>query len=106
MKSGVLKKTASNIDQSEGSQGSDIVLTDQKRLETENNEEKVSGSDSISSTSIKEPKTLQRRNSLKKNGHKLQVDEPESQYMLTRYVLFYADDIVQQGILTKSEVQY
>lgn len=26
--------------------------------------------------------------------------------MQTRYILFYADEIVQQGILTKSEVQY
>ena len=33
-------------------------------------------------------------------------DEEGSKYMLTRYVLFYADEIVQQGILTKSEVQY
>jgi hypothetical protein len=28
------------------------------------------------------------------------------EYMQTRYVLFYADDIVQQGIQTKSQVQY
>jgi hypothetical protein len=30
----------------------------------------------------------------------------QEEYMHTRYVLFYADDIVQQGIQTKSEVQY
>lgn len=43
---------------------------------------------------------------LKKEPDLKEIVDPTVQHMTMRYSLFYADDIVQESIITKSKVKY